>query len=251
MAIVLGGDGIDALLTVGPSITADGLVFHIDAANADSILTKGGIPLADGVEVDYMYGLVGDGQLVTFTSRQVGFPYYKADKGGYLYVGANGDQNIKGTLSNEVVLGNTYTLDIWVSPRKSSNDYGINWLTGQDLIPPINGGGRSMLVTITAAGIDTYGYSSLTRAIPQNIWTNVTIAITPGQANYYVNGIPRGIGPKNITKQIDTRLQFIGSSVYPEGGGDTSLGPTKVYNRALTAPEILQNYNATKGRYTL
>ena len=250
MAIVLGGDGIDALLTVGPNIAADGLVFHIDPASTDSMITKGGIPLTNGVEIDYMYGLVGDGQLVTFTGT-VGFPYYVADKGGYLYVGANSTENIRGTLSKQIVLGNTYTLDIWVSPRRSSNDWGQDWLSGQDLTPPINAGGRSILVTINGAGIDTYGYNSLTRAIPRDIWVNATIVVTPVEAAYYINGILRGIGPKTDNRQLDIRLQYIGSAVYPQGGGDTSLGPTKAYNRALTASEILQNHNATKGRYTL
>ena len=249
MAIILGGDDIDAELTIGPDINADGLVFHIDVASTDSIVTKGGVPLADGVEVDYMYGLIGDGQRVAFAGT-AGFPYYVADKGGYLYVGADATENIVGTLSDEVVLGSTYTLDIWVSPRKSVNDRGIDWLTGQDLAPTANAGGRSILLTVTNAALATDNYGSVPLTTPVGAWVNVTIVTTPQAATYYANGVFRGIGDKTYTKAaLDIRLQYIGSPNYSLGGGDTSLGPIKAYNRALTAQEVLYSYNTMKSRY--
>ena len=33
--------------------------------------------------------------------------------------------------------------------------------------------------------------------------------------------------------------------------GNVQIGNTQIYNKALTATEVLQNYNATKSRYGL
>lgn len=251
MAIILGGNGVDGILTIGPNINTDGLVFNIDPADTTSLITKGNVPLVDGVEVDYIYGQLGDGQIVKFTGT-TGFPYYKVDKGGYLYLGQGDSQNILGTLSNEVVLGHTYTLDLWVSPKKYGSNRGMDWLTGRDLAPASNASGRSILAEITNDTIGTDNYNSVAAAIPIGTWANVTIIVTPQTATYYVNGAFRGVGTKTYTKTaLDIRLQFISSPAYAQGGGETDLGPVKAYDRALGAQEVVQNYNAIKSRYTI
>jgi hypothetical protein len=52
---------------------------------------------------------------------------------------------------------------------------------------------------------------------------------------------------------LDTQLTFIGDDGGTWGTAvpyDGQLGPITFYNRALSASEILHNYNALKGRFS-
>jgi len=79
-------------------------------------------------------------------------------------------------------------------------------------------------------------------------WTNITFVESSGTSYYYLNG---------------TEYASISTPTIPTGNNKVTLGysinnplngnvaSTKVYNRALTASEVLQNYNATKTRFGL
>jgi len=94
-------------------------------------------------------------------------------------------------------------------------------------------------------GIATVSYSA-------NIWYNVAITYNAsnGAAKAYVNG--EEVGVNNFTEDItfDSVDYDIAKSVNGNCfNGDVAL--TKVYNRALSAVEIKQNYNAVKNRFGL
>lgn len=68
-----------------------------------------------------------------------------------------------------------------------------------------------------------------------------------GQANFYING---------AIAQSGTVTNFVSWQIATSGGdiGATSTdyySNLRVYNKALTAQQVLQNYNATKGRFGL
>jgi len=72
----------------------------------------------------------------------------------------------------------------------------------------------------------------------------------------YVDGILRGqttdANPWTGTSQYPTDRLNIGrdnNDVFYFFSG--SIGPVRVYDRVLSAQEVLQNYNATKGRFGL
>ena len=246
MAIILGGNGVDAAVTIGPNIVTDGLVFYIDPADTTSLVPKDNAPLGSGIEIDYIHGLVGDTQKIAFSTTT--FPYYSPTKQGYLTIGLNNLDICVGDLSKEIVLGSTYTVDIWIAPRVDSSN-GANWLTGKDSLRASTTSDR-VLLSVSKNGISTYGYGTLSRSIVQDQWINITIVVTPTQATYYTNGVFRGVGLYSITP-IDMTLQYIGIFRNKSTGGDGNIGPTKAYDRALTAQEVKQNYNAIKNRYTI
>ena len=67
----------------------------------------------------------------------------------------------------------------------------------------------------------------------------------------YHNGVLFGTGGCTDTTQ---NTQHLGINAYNNGGyiaGDKYLPTITMYNRALTDSEVLQNYNATKGRFGL
>jgi hypothetical protein len=70
-----------------------------------------------------------------------------------------------------------------------------------------------------------------------------------GFKRLYLNGVQVASGT-NTGLNTGSRVRYIGS----RAGGlpfNGLIPIVKVYNRALTAPEILQNYNAIKGRFNL
>lgn len=258
MAIILGGDGIDAALTVGPNIVTDGLTFYIDPAASDSLGTVRNIPLIHGAPIDYIYGLLGDGQKVDLyrmdTVTPTTYPYYSSGYQGSIVTGYSNSQNTNGRLSKYVSLGNTYTVDIWLAPYPSGggNAWGSGWVAGQDIAPNANiRPGAAMLVTITELTIATYGYGGINHTITQGKWMNLVIVVTPTGAVYYKNGKKIGAGGKATSNGINMQLQFTANAIWTLGAGDGLIGPVKAYNRDLTAQEVLQNYNAMRKRYTI
>lgn len=93
-------------------------------------------------------------------------------------------------------------------------------------------------------------YNSSTNTIPLNTWTHIAFTeSTGGLRKIYINGsldsshqqeasIYTANDPVNIGGQTSTRWL------------DGKISQARVYNRELTSTEILQNYNATKGRFT-
>jgi hypothetical protein len=83
-----------------------------------------------------------------------------------------------------------------------------------------------------------------------------TCDITAQKLNFYINGILIQTTSFPSTFNISTNQLSIGATT----GGAASSYPGKsigkifnvsIYNRALSATEVLQNYNATKGRFGL
>jgi hypothetical protein len=107
----------------------------------------------------------------------------------------------------------------------------------------------------------TYGLSttdlvvnSTTAGVVNNQWNNVVATFDGTNKRIYVNGILRATSA-NLTgtvTQNSTGIALIGrhgnTSAYPFNG---RIAQTQIYNRALTAAEIQQNYIATKSRYGL
>jgi hypothetical protein len=82
-------------------------------------------------------------------------------------------------------------------------------------------------------------------------WAMATLTVSASEAKWYINGILQ-----------QTRVNAHGSSTFanlyvgsdPQDGTryyNGRISMVQIYNRALTAAEILQNYNATKTRFGL
>ena len=97
---------------------------------------------------------------------------------------------------------------------------------------------------IAAGGTYT---STTTASLSTNQWTCLTVVRNNTSVNWYKNGI--NIGTSTLGSSSSNVLKSIGN--YNNGGfplnGDIAL--TQVYNRALTALEVQQNYNAQKSRF--
>lgn len=107
-------------------------------------------------------------------------------------------------------------------------------------------GANGNIVTVIYGGqffsaIDT-GTSSAT--LTSNVWTQLVITKTTSICKFYKNGV--FLGSTTRTQSNYTTISPYASSTF---GGNLSIA--KLYNRALTDAEVLQNYNALKGRFGL
>ena len=80
-------------------------------------------------------------------------------------------------------------------------------------------------------------------------WTMATLVVTPTEAKWYLNGVLRNTRIASHASNTFSNL-YIGSDAGQAGRYyNGRIAMVQMYNRALTSTEILQNFNATRGRY--
>lgn len=91
-----------------------------------------------------------------------------------------------------------------------------------------------------------------------NTWYYVSANYNKSTVNLYINGLLVNSQSNTISLPNNTaRVYTIGRQSFEYGGGignsqyNGNIAQVSIYNRALSADEVLQNYNATKGRFGL
>ena len=216
-------------------IVKDGLVLWLDAGRAESY---GG----DGTTWRDLSGNGNNGTLV----NGVGF---SAEEGGSLIFDGVNDY-VSGTSTG--IVTNNISVDIWFNVN-SAKAYAA--LLGSDVMEKYE-----MLIK-TASNLEISlapgNYIQHDNILSINTWTNIVVSASNGVAwKVYKNGVDLGTPPVIVgTYQISgTGVSNIDQGRIRNDVGtfafSGNIASTKIYNRALTATEIQQNYNALKGRYT-
>ena len=96
------------------------------------------------------------------------------------------------------------------------------------------------------------GYSNDITAsgVQLNTWFNMVGVYDGTNASMYINGVLVS-GPTAKTWNTISNNAQIGRQTNGGEYWNGNIAQVSIYNRALTASEILQNYNATKGRFGL
>ena len=182
-------------------------------------------------------------------------PTFNSSNGGNIVFDGTNDYANLGTASSLFPGPNiTASLFCWIKPStvgSSSIPIGNQYTSGHRLYIGIYSG-------FWDVGFGDYYWNynnSGSRATATTNWTLISLIITAGSAVLYVNG------QKTITKTTDTSVSlggFFSMGVYFQNGSidgshqqACNIASTQIYNRALSAEEIKQNYNATKGRFGL
>ena len=239
--------------SVAPNIITDGLVLYLDAANTKSY------PGSGTTWTDIAAGNNG-----TLTNG----PTFNSANGGSIVFDGTNDYYL--TTTNILPTGlNPYTLDTWFyqpGPLTFSGSFGskigvlfsgnTNNTPEVFLTDNLTGSGAPSTIGIGTYGAPTTpsGGVGFNSSFPTQSWHNITITRDPSyNVNIYKNGVLLGSG--SITNSYVSARLYQGGA--PAGGSSWSAyvnirhASTKIYNRALSATEILQNYNATKTRFGL
>ena len=211
-----------------PKMVTDGLVLSLDAANTKSY-PRSGTTWTD---------LSGNSNTGTLTN---GPTFSAGNMGSIVFDGTNDYVNI-----SSLITGNqSFSWGAWINPTA----------TGTPVLFGNVSNGLAMISYWDSANnkvrVGTYGNDRLTSgtAIPPSTWGYTFWTWNGTTLTSYTNGIADGTAT-GFSFNISNLYTTIGNSVnsqYFTG----RIAQTLVYNRALTAAEILQNYNATKSRFGL
>ena len=205
------------------SIVTDGLVFYVDAGNANSYAGSG----------TTWSDLVGsnDGTLTNG-------PTYSSDNGGSIvFDGSNDYVLVTGDITNLV---NNYSIDIW-------------W-DCNDGEPRLYYSRSSGGITISSRGtakfkLTKFGVTDIyigTCPTDTNIHNVVVTYSSTDGVKVYLDGLLNGSSANTSNQNSYSNIK-IGTG--QDGAHDGNIYTTKIYNRVLSATEITQNYNALKNRF--
>ena len=209
-----------------PRVVTNGLVYYLDAANPRCYS-------GSGLTANALIGGIG-GTLVNGTG------YSSANSGSFFFDGTND------SLEFSSYTPDANTVSIWVNLKSLQN--GPIIFVGDDTY-------NSTLWSWSFFAFSSLFYfrasttSQYFTEVPQfNTWINYTLIRNDGSnvSIAYKNGVFFGSVPDSTTLNPYPNMR-IGRSA--GNFANFNLGQVQIYNRALTAQEVLQNYNATKKRY--
>ena len=212
---------------VGPRIIQNGLILDVDAAVPRSYS-------GTGLTANGLIGGIG-GTLVN------GVGFGTTNNGFFTFDGSNDYINFA---NSSTVQQSSGTLSVWV--RASSPGAFYRGIVAKQ--------GAYGLFFLNGALIAYDWTADLARTteidIADNTWKNVALTYQSGVSNgtfIYLNGV--SVLTTTITIQSQVANLFGGAEANAGQYAACQISSFNMYNRALTAQEVLQNYNATKGRY--
>ena len=220
-----------------PAIVSEGLVFYFDPINTRSYAGTGltGFNLIDtSINGSFLNGPV----------------YDTANKGSIYFDGV--DDYIDFGSSTIFKLLDNFTLSTWVK----SSVYGDRAILG-NFGPSTDYSGFNLNIQPSnkfafltgSAATATYLYSNDTFAL--NTWYHLTAVRQNGTNYLYVNGVVQSSTNTQVVKYSNQNFYFAKwysnlTGFYHNG----QIASASFYNRALSSTEVLQNYNATKKRFS-
>jgi hypothetical protein len=228
-------------------IVTDGLVFYVDAGNSKSY---------DGVSGGTTWtDLVGgnDGTLTNMETNpaNAGYVYESANGGGISFDGSNDyislpsgvlPSNTNVTIS--IILKNNY-----LSQTSNRGILGINGSPRFYLYMASTGGPsypHSVLAVYNGSSYASPGGGNCTFPVGE---THSFSLVIDGSGNfkYYKDGaLESSVTGISFSSSGDT---YLGAYPTLTNNGQFTFYNVRIYNRALSASELLQNYNALKNRF--
>jgi len=218
------------------TIVQQGLVLNLDAGNPYSYAGAG----------TTWYDVSGNSYNGTLTNS----PTYSSDNNGLISFNGSSQYvdcgNVLASLTN-------LTLECFIKFGTQSTSY--------------NGIISKTLDNTNGWEIRTAGYTSTTTtaqfryvgdngspdfgALTNGVWYHLVATGTLGSQLVYINGSIYNSGTYAGTPSTNSNSLVIGKLAYAGLYANMTMGYTRIYNRVLSAAEVLQNYNATKARFGL
>ena len=210
-----------------PRIVSNGLLMYIDAANTRSYAGLG----------NTAFGLIAgiDGTLVN------GVGFTTTNNGAFTFDGSNDYINFG---NSSTVQQSSGTLSAWAKASSPGGGY-------RGIIAKQGAYGLFYTDSVLVA----YDWAadaprSTGVNIADNTWKNLVLTYQSGVSNgtrIYINGVLVLTTTITVLNQINNL--FGGAEANASQFASCQISSFNMYNRALSATEVLQNYNTTKGRY--
>jgi hypothetical protein len=222
-----------------PRIITDGLVLCLDAANRQSYPGSG----------DVWTDLAGSNN-----GTLINGPTFSNANGGSIVFDGSDDYVIVETNSSLEFGSNNFTIQVWLRPVFIQPPNAViskgNIESVDDEVWTLEWAGDNQLTFYGPSGLNPIVTS--TTSFQTLKWYNVCVLRENNIYKLFVNTYLESI-QANSDAILSGGNLYIGSGWYDPSSRSLNgnISQASIYNRALTPAEILQNYNATKGRYNL
>jgi hypothetical protein len=223
--------------SAGPDIIQTGLVLELDAADTNSY-PGSGTTWSD---------LSGNNNTGTLTN---GPTFNTGSLGSIVFDGVDDFVNFNGIS----ITPSSFTCESFFQWAVVSANIGVlhslsyNFPTSGYLIRQADTG-NNRIVVWSDNGSETSVLSTAT--IPINTWRHLVVIQNSGNCSIYINGVLDS-SQSLANPVINTTFPYrIGQRATTGAFLNGRVAMSRIYNRALSASEVLQNYNATKTRFGL
>ena len=225
-------------LSHSPGIIPDGLVFYFDPINPRSYAGTG----LTG------YNLIDTSIVGSFVGGAV---YDVANKGSIYFDGS--DDRISFSFNSALDISQSITIEAYIKPQSYPTAGGGGMIVTKVASYYLEFGSNGK-IRVYFEGLNSPGYHESVNTVPLNKWTHVSATRDSSSStiNIYINGILDKT-VSGITGNIIVQQTWYLTMGGYNGGGYLYIGLIgygKIYNTALSSTEILQNYNATKKRFS-
>jgi hypothetical protein len=246
-------------LAYGGAIVRDGLVLALDAADRNSYPGSG----------TTWYDLSGNGYNGTLVSG----PTFNSDNNGSISFDGTDDRvNISSSITSLDTSVLSIELFFKSNTSTSTSNILIGWHDsetphGYIVLGNFTGAWGNESISFYNQGTGTtdlsFAYTNGHSFLQDTNWHHTLFVLNTNDYRIYVDGSQVTVNPsfRNGTSSTTFPSNLFGYGTTPSvalGVGssqpnysNTNIATTRIYNRALTASEVLQNYNATKSRFGL
>jgi hypothetical protein len=233
-------------LSGGPNVVVDGLVLWLDAANTKSYVS--GSTTWNDISRGGNNGTLTNGPTFNTGSR-----------GSIVFDGI--DDRVSQT--SAINTGQNFTVSSWIYPtllgttRRAIAGNSYPYLSRDGWFFCTAGGANNTF--FMSIGADASYKVAAANTLNINEWSFVTAVVQNGggSIDLYKNGLIITSSAGSVitsgtitynTSQFNVGFRTVGGTTDPYTG---NIAQVSIYNRALTASEILQNYNSLKSRFNL
>ena len=239
---------------VAPNIVTDGLIFYLDASNVRSYISSS--------TVAYSLVLSGSFSRAISCSISGGVGYNTSNLGSFVFDGINGQMLLENTPAQPtgITLGSSTTpwmVNVWLK----TNVVGGAGTSNFPVLTNRSGGPVYSNLGIGPGGVLKYAHysgswlvESGSRSINDNQWHMATwVNKDNNTLDMYVDGtFDRTVSSSIVGGGNINPVDVIGNS-WANSYLNASIASVAIYKRSdlFTTTEVLQNYNALKGRFRL
>jgi hypothetical protein len=227
-------------LSHSPSLVTSGLTLCLDAANPKSYPGTG----------TTWTDLSGNGNNGTLVN---GVGYNSGNLGSLSFDGVNDYVDCGNTTSLSAIGGTTnITVSGWAyytAYGGGGQPYSVITVKGNPWTWLLENPSNTFRFRITAGGSDVNVADTSTHLL--NTWYNVVGTYDGSNMRIYVNGVLKNTVAQTGTLATNAVTAKIGTFQGTNYNLTGRISNVSIYNRALTASEIQQNFNALRGRFSI
>ena len=244
-----GGSGIVIVRYPGPQKAIGGTVTSVGGDTIHTFTTSGNFtPLVNtnGSAVLGLSDLSGNRNFGTTFGTTANGPTYSSANGGYIYFDGT-DEYATVPSNSGWAFGENGTVEQWVYVAGNSG--------GNDRFWSVDNNSSSLDAYLNGASYNIGFHGGVvltTTTISQNTWVHFVVTYTSGTIKVYFNTVEQGLSGTTTGYNITNNgTLYIGN--FPAAAVELNgrISSMKIYNRALSAAEVSQNYNALRGRFGL